>query len=289
MGQPVNIAPRYLGRGSWLARRDPRVLIIVIALFIFTVLQIWDGRLVFALLLIAVGYYRAAGIPWRHIRRNWTVVFLFIGLLVVVNTIVTGGDVQQTPVEDLHVFFDMPLLGTPISAESLSLMVTLLMRYLAMATIGFPLAFAVAPSDFGVSFARLGVPEKFAFGVDLTFQFLPSLAADLQTTVDAQRIRGFDWAAGKAGFLSRLRRSTPVIVPTMVNAIAGAEDTIDAMDLRGFGTGKRSWLRELAFDRTDLLVIGFFGILLIAATIGGFAGVTSHLWTPPFLIDLAGG
>jgi energy-coupling factor transport system permease protein len=285
----MNIAPRYLGRGSWLARRDPRVLILVIAFFIFTVLQVWDGRVVFGLLVLAVVYYRAAGIPWRQIRRNWAVVFVFIGLLVTVNTIVTGGRVRELPVEGLHVWFQMPLLGTPISAESLSLSVTLLMRYLAMATIGFPLAFAVAPSDFGIAFARLGVPEKFAFGIDLTFRFLPSLAADLQTTIDAQRIRGYDASAGKGGFLSRLRKTAPVIVPTIVNAVAGAEDTIDAMDLRGFGTGRRTWLRHLAFDRTDRAVIGFFGLLFVAATIAGFTGITSELWTPPLLIELAGG
>jgi energy-coupling factor transport system permease protein len=286
----VNIAPRYLGRGSWLARRDPRVLIVVIFLFIFTVLQVWDGRVVFVLLLISIGYYRLAGIPWRHIRRNWGVVLLFIGLLVTVNTIVFGGgDVAQIPVADLHVFFRMPLLGTPLSAESLSQAATLLMRYLAMATIGFPLAFAVAPADFGVAFARLGVPEKFAFGIDLTFRFLPSLAADLQTTIDAQRIRGFDASAGKAGFLARARKSAPLLVPTIVNAVAGAEDTIDAMDMRAFGTGKRSWLQHLVLDREDWLVIGCFALLLVGATIAGFGGITSNLWTPQFLIELAGG
>jgi energy-coupling factor transport system permease protein len=156
-----------------------------------------------------------------------------------------------------------------------------------MATIGFPVAFAVAPSDFGIAFHRLGVPEKFAFGIDLTFRFLPSLAADFQTTVDAQRIRGFDWSAGATGFLSRLRRSTPVLVPTVVNAIAGAEDTIDAMDLRGFGTGRRTWIRDLRFDRTDRLVLLGFAALLAAFTVLGFAGVTSNLYTIPFLIDLA--
>ena len=249
----------------------------------------WDLRIVLLLLLIAVGYYRTASIPWRDIRRNWRVAFVFIGTLVLVNAILGGGQTSEVSLDEAHVLFYLPLLGTPMSAESITLAITLFFRYLAMATIGFPVAFAIAPNDFGVAFHRLGVPEKFAFGIDLTFRFLPSLAADLQTTVDAQRIRGFDWAGGKAGFLSRVRRSTPVVVPTMVNAIAGAEDTIDAMDLRGFGTGKRSWLRELAYDRRDWLVIGFFGLLLIAATIGGFAGVTSHLWTPQFLIDLAGG
>lgn len=283
----MNIAPRYLGRGSWLARRDPRVLILVVVLFIFTVLQVWDGRLVLLLLVMAVGYYRTARIPWREIRRNWTVVFVFIGLIVVVNSIISGGTVEDMPPGEVHVLFHVPLLGTPESAESISLAATQLMRYLAMATVGFPLAFAVAPSDFGVSFARLGVPEKFAFAIDLTFRFLPSLAADLQTTIDAQRIRGYDATGGRAGPISRLHKSVPVIVPTIVNAVAGAEDTIDAMDLRAFGTGKRTWFRQLTFGRVDLLVILLFTGLLVAATIGGFAGVSSHLWTPQFLIDLA--
>ena len=283
----MNIAPRYLGRGSWLARRDPRVLILVVALFIFTVLQVWDGRAVFALLILSVVYYRSARIPWSQIRRNWAIVFVFIGFIVFVNTIVSGGKVQSMPLDQAHVFFLMPLLGTPISAESISLAVTLLMRYLAMATIGFPVAFAIAPSDFGTAFHRLGVPEKFAFGIDLTFRFLPSLAADFQTTVDAQRIRGFDWSAGAKGFLGKVRRSGPVIVPTVINAIAGAEDTIDAMDLRAFGTGKRTWLRHLAYDRTDRIVLLAFLALLLTATAAGFATDVSHLWTPQFLIDLA--
>jgi len=282
----VNIAPRYLGRGSWLARRDPRVLILVVALFIFTVLQIWDARIIIGLLAIAVIYYRTGNIPWAQIRRNWTVVFVFIGLLVIVNLVVAGGETANVPLADAHVIFRLPLLGTPMSAESISVAVTLFLRYLAMATIGFPVAFAIAPNDFGVAFRRLGVPEKFAFGIDLTFRFLPSLAADFQSTVDAQRIRGYDWSAGAKGFLGKVRRSGPVIVPTVVNAIAGAEDTIDAMDLRAFGTGKRTWVRQLRFDRTDRLVLLFFGALLVAATVWGFAH-GSEIWTPQFLIDLA--
>ena len=285
----MNVAPRYLGRGSWLARRDPRVLILAVVFFIFTVLQVWDLRVVLLLLLIAVGYYRTASIPWRHIRRNWTVAFVFIGFLVLVNAILGGGQTSEVSLADAHVIFNLPLLGTPMSAESITLAITLFFRYLAMATIGFPVAFAIAPSDFGAAFHRLGVPEKFAFGIDLTFRFLPSLANDFQTTTDAQRIRGFDWSAGATGLLGRVRRAGPVIVPTVVNAIAGAEDTIDAMDLRGFGTGRRTWLRELRYDRQDWVVLGFFIGLLVLVTIAGFAGITSHLWTPQFLIDLAPG
>jgi energy-coupling factor transport system permease protein len=284
----VNVAPRYLGRGSWLARRDPRVLVLAVILFIFGAIQVWDGRVVLALFVVAFLYYRSAGIPWREVWRSWLFVSVFLLLLLLFNTFLTGGVVGGFRREDLHVFMTVPLLGTPISAESVSYAATQFVRALAMVAIGFPVAFAIAPSDFGVTFAGLRLHYKFAYAVDLTFRFLPSLAADLQTTLDAQRIRGLDDQAG-GNPVARLRRMAPVIVPLTVNAIAGAEDTIDAMDLRGFGTGPRTWLRHLVFARTDKVLIAAFAALAIGLTIAGFVSTTSRVWVPEFLIELAAG
>jgi energy-coupling factor transport system permease protein len=280
----VNVAPRYLGRGSWLARRDPRVLVLVVVLFIAAAVQVWDGRIMVLLLALSLLYYRAAHIPFRDVRGNWILAVSLLTIVVVFNTILTGDRLAGVQV---HPYFTIPLIGTIVSAESLSYAATQWMRYVAMVAVGFPVAFCVAPSDFGATFARLGIPEKFAFGVDLTFRFIPSLAAEYQQTIDAQRIRGYD-PGRRGGPIGRLRRLGPLLTPLTVNAIAGAEDTIDAMDLRGFGTGKRTWLRELRFDRTDWLVIGLFLVLAVAATVGGFMGSTSQLWTPQFLVDLAG-
>jgi len=284
----MNVAPRFLGRGSWLARRDPRVLVLAVILFIFGVIQVWDGRIVLAVLIGALVYYRSAGIPWSEVRGTWLIVSTFLLLLLVVNTFITGGVVGGFRPEDLHVFARVPVLGTPISAESISYAGTQFLRALSMVAIGFPVAFAIAPSDFGATFAGLRLPYKFAYAIDLTFRFMPSLAADLQTTIDAQRIRGLDDRPVRNP-ITRLRRMGPVVVPLTVNAIAGAEDTIDAMDLRGFGTGPRTWLRDLAFDRIDLSLIAAFAALAVGLTIAGFLTTSSHVWVPPFLIELAGG
>lgn len=280
----MNITPRYLGRGSWLAKRDPRLLVLVVVLFIFAVIQVWDGRLVGFLLVLALLYYRSAGIPFREVRRNWVFALTFVSIVVLLNTVLTGDRLEGQLV---HPFFRIPLLNTVVSAESLAYAVAQWMRYVAMVAIGFPLAFCVAPADFGVTFARLGIPYKFAYAVDLTFRFLPSLANEYQQTIDAQRVRGYDPTAARGGIIARLRRFTPILAPLTVNAIAGAEDTIDAMDLRGFGTGKRTWIRELVFDQTDKLVILGFLALLITVTIAGFTTSSSRPWTPQFLIDLA--
>jgi energy-coupling factor transport system permease protein len=280
----VNVAPRYLGRGSWLARRDPRVLVLVVVFFIMAAIQVWDGRIMVLLLLFALGWYRTAGIRFADVRRNWTAALTVLTIVVLVNTVLTGNRLEGVAV---HPFFAIPIIGTVVSAESISYAASQWMRYVAMVAVGFPVAFCVAPADFGATFARLGVPEKFAVGVDLTFRFLPSLAADYQQTIDAQRIRGHDPAA-KGGPIARLRGILPILTPLTVNAIAGAEDTIDAMDLRAFGTGKRTWLRHLALDRTDVLILVVFVALAVTLTIAGFTTAVSSIWTPDFLIDLAG-
>jgi energy-coupling factor transport system permease protein len=282
------ITPRYLGRGSWLARRDPRVPLLVGVAAAATVIQIWDIRIVALLFVLAQGYYRSAGIPFRSVRRQWAFAIVFVSILVLVNTILTGGEVGNLVRNDLHPLFYLPLLGTPISAESLSYGATQLLRFLTFITVGFPIAYAVAPADLGPSLARLGIPEKFAVGVDLTFRFIPSLAADLQETIDAQRVRGYDWDSVKGGPISRVRRTVPLLVPLTMNAIVGAEDTIDAMDLRGFGTGRRTWLRGLAYDLTDRAVLLIALAIFVVITVASFAGLT-QLWVFPPLLQLAGG
>jgi energy-coupling factor transport system permease protein len=283
----VNYAPRYLGRGSWRARRDPRVLLLVIFFFVFTVIQMWDLRVVLFLDLVAYAYYRQASIPWAAVRRQWAFVLFFVGLLVIFNTLMTGGEVPNIPPDELDVFFYIPILGTPVSAQSLTYAGTQLLRFAAMTLVGFPIAYAMAPDAFGISFRRLGVPDKFAFAIDLTFRFLPSLANDMQTTIDAQRVRGHDWQEARGGPVSRLRNTMPVVVPSVINALVGAEDTIDAMDLRGFGTGKRTWLKHLVYDRRDKLVIAYFVAQFALLTVLGFTTDISQIWVPPFLIDLA--
>jgi len=281
----VNFAPRYLGRGSWLAQRDPRVLVLAVVCFVFAAIQVWDLRLMIGLLILALGWYRSAHIPFRDVRRLWLFAFVFISLVVFGNGIIASGRVQRLPDGwEQHVYLYLPLLGSPISAENVTFAVTQFLRFMSMIAIGMPIAFAIDPEVLGVTFARLGVPSRFAFAIDLTWRFIPSFAADLRTTLDAQRVRGMDFAPRAKGPIARLRRQIPVVVPTVVNAIAGAEDTIDAMDLRGFGTGPRTWLRELRLDRTDRLVLAGYLLLLVGATVAGFATTSSYLWIPPFMI-----
>jgi energy-coupling factor transport system permease protein len=120
--------------------------------------------------------------------------------------------------------------------------------------------------------------------VDLAVRFIPTIAHEFSETLDAQRVRGYDPTARSGGLFARVRRVAPVFVPVTVGSLAGAEDTIDAMDLRGFGTGKRVWYRQLRMDAPSwIVVVVFFGFLGLATWLN-LAGLSEHV-VLPFLID----
>jgi energy-coupling factor transport system permease protein len=157
--------------------------------------------------------------------------------------------------------------------------VNMLLRFLALVAVGFPLAFAIRPGDLAVAFARLGVPARFAYGIDLTFKFLPSAAANLQETAAAQRLRGYERAETRNP-VRRLREVAPLMVPVTITSFVDAEDTVDALDLRGFGTAKRTWLREIRYTPADWTVTALAVLLAVAASVASIAGLMPSAWIP---------
>ncbi len=272
----------YLGRGSWLARRDPRVLLLVGLLFVIAVTQLRDWRHLAAALVIALVYYALADIPWRRVRVQWLYLLIVISIVATLNALITGGRAGNFADGPTHVLLTIPPFGAELTAEGVSLAVTQLIRFGAIAAVGFPIAFAIAPGDLAVALRRLGIGDRFAFMVDLTIRFVPTIADEFSETINAQRVRGYDPTARVGGPITRLRRASPVLVPVVIGAIAGAEDTIDAMDLRGFGIGRRSWFRHLAYARLDWLVILATVAFLVVATWLNVTGQTDHRLLPFF-------
>ncbi|WP_424530296.1 energy-coupling factor transporter transmembrane component T family protein [Sphaerisporangium viridialbum] len=273
----MDVTPRYLGAGSFLSRRDPRVLLLVPVLYLVAVAGIDDLRPVLLCTAAALAYYRAAGIPWREVRANWAFMLTFTTALVVANSILTSADTRSGG--NAEVLFTVPVTHTAVTWATLSYAATLLVRYISLAMVGFPVAFNIAPSDLGVAFARLGLSQRLAYGIDLTFRFLPSTWASLQETVDAQRLRGYEHSRTRNP-VKRLITLKPVVVPVTVNALIDAEDTVNAMDLRGFGGRHRTWMRELAFDRADYLVLGGFAAMAAVLVAAKILGLTETVWVP---------
>jgi energy-coupling factor transport system permease protein len=143
------------------------------------------------------------------------------------------------------------------------------------------------PRVYGVTFRGLGLPDRFAYSMELAFRYVPTLARDFGTTLDAQRARGYEIERVKGGIVKQIIRIAPLIVPVTMNSILTGEDVTNAMDLRCFGTRPRTWLYKLTYHWQDIVLIAIGIVMLIGGIVANYAFHIGGFWVPDFWLRLA--
>jgi energy-coupling factor transport system permease protein len=254
----------------------------------------WDLRFLAPLLVIALVVVFTSGIKWREMYRAWLFIggfILFFSLL----TFLTGrGGMEFYTEEHLITSLSAPLtiLGwrptLNITIERTFYALSQLVRVFSLASMTILIPYSLNPAHYGITFHGLGLPDKIAYAMELTMRFIPTLGRDFQLTLDAQRARGYEIEKLRGGLIEQVRRLAPLIVPVTIHAIAGSEDIIDAMDLRAFGIGPRTWLQQLHYRRRDYVLIALAALLLIVSMALSLFGY-GRLWAPDWALAWAGG
>jgi energy-coupling factor transport system permease protein len=286
---------RYRRRENSLIQKfDPRAWLIFYACFLFSTLAFWDIRFLLPFWLLALFVLLTSGVRWREIRRAFLFIIGFVVFFSILTFLTGRGGSEVYAEEHLIQQFRAPfsIFGwTPtlnVTIERLFYGVTQFVRVSSIATMTILIPYSLNPAHYGITFRGLGLSDKFAYAMDLTMRFIPSFARDFQLTMDAQRARGYELEKIKGGLIEQVRKMGPIFVPVTIHAIIGSEDIIDAMDLRAFGVGPRTWLQVLERDLKDRVLIWFGVAFLVSSIVLGFLGY-GKFWVPEALIRLAGG
>ncbi len=280
---------RYRKRNSLVQSFDPRAWLIFYACFLATTLFFWDVRFLMPLLLIALGAVWASGIRWREVWRAWLFIGAFVTFFALLTFLTGRGGMEVYTKEHLIHRFAAPftLLGwrpaLDITVERTFYALSQLVRVFSLASMTILIPYSLNPAHYGITFRGLGLPDKIAYAMDLTMRFIPTFGRDFQLTMDAQRARGYEIEKLSGGLIAQVRKLAPLIVPVTIHAIIGSEDIIDAMDLRAFGVGPRTWLEQLHYRRRDYALIAFGVALLVGGLVLSVLGY-GHFWVPPSLI-----
>jgi energy-coupling factor transport system permease protein len=281
---------RYRERKSIIQAFDPSAWIVFYACFIISTLFFWDLRVLACFMALALLVVLTSGITWRESRRAWLFIGAFVAFFSLLTFLTGRGGMEVYEVEHtittlsakFTIFGWRPTLT--ITVERLFFAASQLARVFSLASMTVLIPYSLNPAHYGITFRRLGVPDKIAYAMDLTMRFIPTFGRDFQLTMDAQKARGYEIEKLKGGLFAQVRKLAPLIVPVTIHAIAGSEDIIDAMDLRGFGVGPRTWLVELKYRKRDYALMAF-GILIflvsILASLWGFG----QFWVPEALIQ----
>jgi energy-coupling factor transport system permease protein len=280
---------RYRKRKSLIQSFDPRAWLIFYACFIASTLVFWDLRYLAVFTLIALVVVLTSGVTWRESRRAW----LFIGGFVLFFTFLTfltgRGGVEVYTTEHLIRRLSAPftIFGwrpqIDITVERTFFALSQMLRVFSLTSMTILIPYSLNPALYGITFRGLGFPDKIAYAMDLTMRFIPTFGRDFQLTLDAQRARGYELENLHGGLIEQVRKMAPLIVPVTIHAIIGSEDIIDAMDLRAFGIGPRTWLDELHYQRRDRILIAIGVIILVGSILLSLFGF-GQFWVPPSLI-----
>lgn len=290
----------YVERDTIIHRLDPRARIIFMICALIAVgfipgsgqgVGYWDARFIAVFLILSFGQIFLARLTWRQTRRFWIVITL-VAVVMSLVTLLTGRGaegVYERAAEHILWSPSVNIFGTNLafrlSAERLSYLVSQIMRIMTFAALSVTIPYTIDPSLYGITFKGLGLSDKLAYAMDMAFRFIPSLGRDFQITMDAQRARGFELEAGEGvSLIQRVRNFAPLLIPLTIGAVVGGEEITDAMDLRAFGVGPRTWLPQLKYKAMDWALI-VFAILIVAGSIVVKSAGYGGLWVPPFLLN----
>ncbi len=132
-----------------------------------------------------------------------------------------------------------------------------------------------SPDLLGLALEQSRVPYEFVFAFTTAVRFVPVLADEAQTIMDAQKARGLELERGN--FLKRVRNYIPILIPLIVSAIRRSLDLAEAMESRAWGASeKRTNLYVLKMGRLDYtLLLVSIAILVFAVYLRLFFPVPS--------------
>lgn len=288
---------RYHFRNSVIETLDPRARWISSFLLLIAITFFWDIRFLLFFFVIVLTQYFLTRLTWKETWRPWLYIFFFIVIIVGINALLSGRGGPMSVLEGTHSYLSktwyVPLTHWPITLnltyEKTWFTLTQMVRMFSMVILFFVIPFTIDPRTYGITFSGMGLPDRFAFSMDLAFRFVPSLARDFQITLDSQRARGYEVEKVEGGLITQIRKIAPLVVPVTMNAILSGEDITNAMDLRCFGIKKRrTWVQGLTYRRRDWILMGASLIILIASAIIRYGMGIGQFWVPEWFLHLGG-
>jgi energy-coupling factor transport system permease protein len=252
---------KYFPGNTFLHRLDPRTKFLLVILFIFAEVAFLDMRILVFPFFASIILYLSAKIPFKEVKSTWKFLILIIGFISSFNALFNFVPFLGSKIPNLHVVASFWVLKVTVEGAFFALAST--MRLFSLVVVSMSVVMTTDPVLYAPALAKLGIPYKGAFVVDLSMRYLPAYVDELETTMNAQMARGFKIKV-HGGLLARILNTVPLLVPVAVNAMLSIYDVADAMELRAFGSQKKRTLyRSVALKPADYITLISLAALLV--------------------------
>ncbi|SFX37725.1 energy-coupling factor transport system permease protein [Thermoactinomyces sp. DSM 45891] len=254
------IIGQYIPMDSWLHRLDPRskcIFVFCMLILIFFANNVEGYTLLLFVGLLGVILSRISSLLFLRSMKLIIWMILFTTLFHLFFT-QSGSIVLQTPILTIY-------------EEGVRQAAIISVRFILLMIFASLLMFTTSPIDLTDGLESLLSPlrrwkfpvHEFAMMMSIALRFIPTLWAETDKIIKAQKARGADFESGN--LYRRVKAYIPVLIPLMISSFRRAEDLATAMEARGYvgGVG-RTKLRVLSIRRSDILLLVILSIVATA-------------------------
>jgi len=243
---------------------DPRIKFIYVCAIFVAAIIFWELLPLIILFLIQVPFVILAGVQRQWLRSMRGAAFLAIVIFLT------------------NFVFSFIGAGYTNLAYYLEYAFAMTLRFIVLIESFSVFFLTTSPDHLGLALEQTRIPYEFCFAFTTAVRFVPVLAEEAQTIMDAQKARGLELERGN--FLKRIRNYIPILIPLIVSAIRRSLELAEAMESRAWGaTEKRTNLYVLKMHRGDFVLIVITVLILAVA-------IYIHLFFRiPTLNELLGG
>jgi len=165
--------------------------------------------------------------------------------------------------------------GYVFTAKNLESAAAMTLRFIVLVESFSVFFLTTSPDHLGLALEQTHVPYELVFAFTTAVRFVPVLAEEAQTIMDAQKARGLELERGN--FIKRIRNYIPILIPLIVSAIRRSLELAEAMESRAWGASKkRTNLYVLKMHKSDVALAAVtITMILIAIYVRLFTNIPS--------------
>ncbi len=215
---------------------DPRIKFFYVCSIFVVAIMFWELLPLIALFLVQIPFVLLARVQKEWVRSLRGAVFLA--------TVIFG----------TNIVFRFIYAGYVLALQDIEYASAMTLRFVVLIE-SFSIFFlTTSPDHLGLALEQSHVPYEFCFAFTTAVRFVPVLADEAQTIMDAQKARGLELEKGN--FLKRIRNYIPILIPLIISAIRRSLELAEAMESRAWGAiKKRTNLYVLKIKRGDYLLM----------------------------------
>ncbi len=244
----------YIEKDSIIHRLSGATKLSALILLSFASMTSFDTRFLAILTVFAFILFGLSKIRLGEVK----VLFIFTFVFMILNNVLIYIFSPEHGVEiygTRHVLVDGFSRYT-ITSEQLFYHLNVILKYLSTIPLVMIFVSTTDPSEFASSLNKIGISYRIAYSVSLALRYIPDIQKEYHEVSLSQQARGLEMSSKKQRLSKRLKTAATILFPLIISSMDRIETISNAMELRGFGKGKkRTWYSLRPFRTGDWVAL----------------------------------